>query len=299
MEGGKFHLEAYLKHYKKFLFVPFIILLIALSLIVVKYQATGEFINKDISLKGGISLTVLTDQDIALYDLQQSLAESLSPYEVSIRTLNSAGGEIGVIIESDIPGVDENRLNEILQIVGNALGKEISEEDYSFERMGSSLGQSFFNQTIRALVLAFVFMGIVVFIYFRSFVPSAAVILSALSDIVVTVAIINLMGIKLGTAGIAALLMLVGYSIDTDIMLTTRMLKRKGKPMKEALFSAFKTGMTMTLTTLAAVTIALVFSQSDVIRQIMTILLIGLIIDMLYTWVQNSGLLIWYLERKR
>ena len=39
------------------------------------------------------------------------------------------------------------------------------------------------------------------------------------------------------------------------------------------------TGITMNLTTLAAVTIALVVTQSEVIRQIMLILFIGLLVE--------------------
>jgi len=92
--------------------------------------------------------------------------------------------------------------------------------------------------------------------------------------------------------------MLIGYSIDTDIMLTTRVLKREGKSIEEAFSGAFKTGMTMTLTTLAAVSVALIFTDSEVIKQIMTILLIGLIVDIINTWVQNAGLLVWYAQRK-
>ena len=58
-----------------------------------------------------------------------------------------------------------------------------------------------------------------------------------------------------------------------------------------------KTGLTMTLTTLVAVLVALIFTQSDVIRQIMVILLVGLFVDMLYTWIQNVGILRLYLEK--
>jgi preprotein translocase subunit SecF len=56
--------------------------------------------------------------------------------------------------------------------------------------------------------------------------------------------------------------------------------------------------MTMTLTTLVAVTVALIFAESEVFKQIMTILCIGLIVDMIYTWLQNAGLLLWYVEKK-
>lgn len=299
MEGGKTNkfIEFYFRNYKKFLFIPLILLLSAFSLLFIKWQTTGDFINRDISLKGGISLTVLDSTPIDILELESLLKNEFSPNDISIRILKSTGKQIGILIESDISELTQDRLNSTLAIIAKKTGKDIKREDYSLETTGSSLGRTFFNQIIRALILAFLFMGLVVFLYFRTFVPSMAVILSALSDIIVTVAIINFMGIKMGTAGIAALLMLIGYSIDTDIMLTTRVLKRKEDSLQEAVKGAFKTGMTMTLTTIAAISIALVFTQSAVIQQIMTILLIGLTIDIINTWVQNSGLLLWHVEK--
>jgi preprotein translocase subunit SecF len=60
-----------------------------------------------------------------------------------------------------------------------------------------------------------------------------------------------------------------------------------------------KTGLTMSCTTLTAVVVALIFVRSGVIKQIMIILLIGLLVDLLMTWIQNVGILRLYLERKR
>ena len=40
-------------------------------------------------------------------------------------------------------------------------------------------------------------------------------------------ALIDFLGIEISAAGIAAFLMLIGYSVDTDILLTSRALKRK------------------------------------------------------------------------
>jgi len=147
-------------------------------------------------------------------------------------------------------------------------------------------------------LVAFFLMGIVVFIYFRSRAPSLAVILAAASDIVVTLAIFTLTGIKLGTAGIAAFLMLIGYSVDTDILLSTRVLKRKEGSVMDRVYSAMKTGLTMSATTLSAVLIALIFVQSEIVKQIMIILFIGLLVDLVMTWIQNVGILRLYLEKK-
>jgi preprotein translocase subunit SecF len=82
-------------------------------------------------------------------------------------------------------------------------------------------------------------------------------------------------------------------------MLTTRVLKRKEGELFDRILSAFRTGMIMTGTSLAATLIAFIFTQSDVIKQIMLILTIGLFFDMLYTWIQNAGILRYYLEKKK
>ena len=66
----------------------------------------------------------------------------------------------------------------------------------------------------------------------------------------------------------------------------------------DRIVSSIKTGMTMTLTAIISTLVALLVTQSEVIRQIMLILLIGLIADIFNTWIQNVGLLRIYIERK-
>jgi len=123
--------------------------------------------------------------------------------------------------------------------------------------------------------------------------------LSAFADIIMTLALVDFIGIKLSTAGIVAFLMLIGYSVDTDILLTTRLLK-KHEGVNTALFGAFKTGTTMTITSIIAITAALivVFPFASVLNQIFTILLIGLGFDLFNTWVTNASIIKWYVETK-
>ena len=106
------------------------------------------------------------------------------------------------------------------------------------------------------------------------------------------------MKIPIGTGGIAALLMLIGYSIDENIMLTTNLLKRKTPSVEEPLLSSFRTGMTMVLTTLTVSGVALLLSESEIIKEIMLVVFIGLISDILFTWLQNAGLLLWHVTKK-
>ncbi len=282
----------YEDQYKKLLWIPLIILILALVQIGVQTATTGDFLHKGVSIKGGVTMTIpATAHDVDT--LKNLLATTFPANDIEIKAISSAGKKTGLIIEADV--TEEAQVQEFVNRVAQELNLE--KDGYSTEIIGSSLGASFFKQTFTALILAFVFMAIVVLLYFRVLIPSLAVISVAFGDIVVTIAILNILGIKLSTGGIAALLMLVGYSVDSDILLASRVLHREGSVM-EGIYSAIKTGLTTTATTATAVIVGLLASDSDVLKQIMIIIFIGICVDTVFTWIQNTGLLRWYVERK-
>ncbi|MBU0470641.1 MAG: protein translocase subunit SecF [Nanoarchaeota archaeon] len=286
--------KIYEEKYKLLLLIPCFILMLALAQIGTQYTMTGDFVNKGISLKGGSTITINKFDSITVNELKSSLTEQFPKADINVRTITSAGKVVSIAVDSDAQEKEE--IDNLVSVIENKAG--LKKGDYNVETMGSSLGDSFFKQTMFALLIAFLLMGIVVLIYFRSFVPSIAVMLAAFSDIVVTLAVFNLTGIKLSTAGVAAFLMLIGYSVDTDIVLSTRVLKRKDGTVMDRIYGSISTGMTMTLTTLVAVSITLIFVESEVIKQIMVVLFIGLLVDMVMTWIQNVGILRYYLEKK-
>ena len=290
--------EIYDKKYKTLLIIPFLILFLALAQIGYQLYSTGDFLKKDVSLKGGVTVTVPLDKNIDTAQIQKQISSHFPKNDIAVRTLRSAGTIVGIIIEADINGNDKAQVQGLLQAIGSVLNTDLAKVHYGIEIVGSSLGASFFKESLIAVAVAFLFMGLVVFIYFRTFVPSLAVIVAAFSDMVIALAVVNLLGVRIGTAGIAAFLMLIGYSVDTDILLTVRVLKRREGTVMDRVISSIKTGMTETMTAIVAVTVAMLVTQSEVIRQIMLILLIGLFADILNTWIQNVGLLRLYVERK-
>ena len=281
------------KYYKLLLIIPIVFLIFSLVYIGIFYSKNQDFIYKDISLTGGTSVTIYEQIDVA--KLEQSLSEKLENlntreiYDVITREQKA------VIIETKTSGEESKKILE------EYLGYELNDKNSSFEFTGSALSESFYKQLLIAVLFAFIFMALVVFIIFRTFVPSAAVIISAFADIIMTLAVIDILGMEISSAGIVAFLMLIGYSVDTDILLTTRILKRHEGTLNERLSGAFKTGMTMTLTSLFAIVSALIVvkSFSVILTQIFTIISIGLVFDIFNTWVTNVSILKWYVEKKR
>jgi len=286
------HRSWYDKNYRLLMLIPFLLIISSLIYLSMFYSSHGSLFYQDVSLSGGTVITLKGDFDSN--PLKEALKSEFN--DVSFRELTdiTSGKQLALIIES-------TSQSEILtQAVEKNLGYNLTEENSSVEFTGSTLSESFAKQLLVALLMSFVLMSIVIFVMFRSFIPSIAVIFSAFANMVLPLVLINILGIKLSIAGIAAFLMIIGYSVDTNILLTKRAITPGDKPLNSRIFGAFKTGTLMIGAALAAVLPAFFFFQGlpDTFRQIFLIMALGLFFDIINTWMMNAGIIKWYCDRK-
>lgn len=267
---------------KQLVIIPLVLLAIALVVLAYVTVSVGMPVKPGIDFSGGTAVTVITP------DTSDELRAEFAGYPlVSI----SEGLNNGKFIT--FSAMDDAQYQSLTALISAKY------PDARVDQIGESFGKTLQEQALIAIILAFIGMAIVVFVSFRTFIPSCAVVLSAFADMVMTAAMMNVIGIPLSLGTTAALLMLIGYSVDSDILLTTRVLKRQGK-LNDKLSGAFHTGIIMTSTTLAAVAVLLVVSwlgQVQVVEEISAVLLIGLIFDILNTWLTNVGILKWYVTK--
>ncbi len=179
----------------------------------------------------------------------------------------------------------------------------VSKDSFAFQKreVGISLGQSFWQTAQMVAIIGLILIIIVVFAFFREFLPSAAIIFSGMFDVLTALALMSWFKIPLSLVSIPALLMLFGYSVDTDILLTTRVLKKRNGTARERAVDSMKTGMTMTITALISLGVMFVISytnQITVLYEIAAVLLLGLTGDIIGTWFFNAPLLLGYVEKK-
>lgn len=284
----------YDKSYKWILLIPAVILILSVTYLYIFNSRTGDIIGKDVSLVGGTVIEFSTS-DLNVKQLEETLKEKFPDVIVGAKSDIRTGKQTGVIIKS----ISDS--NELKSAVEEAIGYSLTAENASIKKTNPTLSKGFYEQLKTAIFIAFILMALIVFLIFRKFVPGGAVILSAFSDIVMTLALVNIIGIKLSLAGITAFLLLIGYSVDTDILLTSRLLKRHSGSTNKRMYEAFKTGATMTITSIVAVAVALIiiYNSSEALKQIFTILLIGLGFDLANTWLANASILKWYVERRK
>ncbi|ASJ06288.1 protein translocase subunit SecF [Thermococcus pacificus] len=266
--------------YRKMILYPLVVFLVALIILAVHFPRLG------IDLRGGVVVTaygVSANPDQLAKDLSGKLG-----VEVRVESFTGVDNK-GVRIYAPV-GTDPTGIIRIMK-------EMYPDAEYTHSEVQPTFGEISQKQGLRAVALAFVAMAVVVFLFFRDPVPSMTIIFSALSDMTIALALMGLFGIELTTATIAALLMLIGYTVDSNILLTTKLLKRKEDTVDKAYLSAVSTGFTMSTTTLGALLVLWIISTSQTIDNIAIVLIFGLLADFMNTWVLNAGVLKWYISK--
>lgn len=187
----------------------------------------------------------------------------------------------------------------------NTLSNELAlDKNVEFQKkeISPTLGNASLQGMLTIAIIGFILITIVIFFAFRQIVPSGAILLAMIFDILAGLAGMSILNIPLSLTTMPALLLLVGYSVDTDIMLTSKLLKEKGGTHSQRATSSMKTGLTMTGTTLAALLAMIIvsyFYQIEVIYHISAILLFGLVGDIISTWFMNAPILLKFVEGKK
>jgi len=271
--------------------IPLAIIALALIILGATYLSTGSPVQLGIEFTGGTLITVPATES------EDAVSAQFADYPLAdIRN-------IGSMYMMQFGPMSDQEYTTLVRLVNSHYAN--SEIRY----MGPIYSKELQAQALKYLPLSFLLMAIVVFLVFREPIVSLLVVISALADILTAAASMDITGVQLSLGTVAALLMLIGYSVDTDILLSMRVLKRKGA-VEEKIVGAMGTGLMMTGTTIAAVLSLIVvsnllyhvipsFTRMDIIADISTVLIFGLAADIFNTWITNAQGLRWYMNRPK
>ena len=270
-----------MENHKILIAIPIILAL--LSLVLIGFNG----LEQGVDLKGGSLAELQLLGSVTPSELEDTLDAKLNTN--NIKVTNNGNNKVTVELENNI-----NSSTFTSAINGKA-------KVISYNEIGPVLSEEAMGQIYVAMIFAFLFMAITVFVVFREPVPSVAIILAALCDILIALGGMSIFKIPLSIASVGALLMLIGYSVDTDILLTTRLLKRREGTVEERAKNAMYTGLTMSFAAIAAMGILFVVTkilmpEATTLSNISAVLVIGLIGDILSTWLMNLGILKTYID---
>ncbi|WP_336364400.1 protein translocase subunit SecF [Halalkalicoccus salilacus] len=258
--------------------VPLAVLAVSLLIIAGTWAVTGTPVSPGIDFTGGTELQVATDAS------EEEIEAAFDPAPESIRPIAAQENEYVLTFQSTDTAAIENQAAEA--------GFEV----ISISSTSAAFGAQTQLQAIAGVAVAFVGMSLLVALLFRTFVPSIAIVLSAFSDIAIPIALMNLFDVQLSLGTVAALLMLIGYSVDSDILLNNHVLRRRGD-FYESTHRAMRTGVTMTTTSIVAMIVMTATATAlaiPLLPAIGLVLVFGLLADLMNTYLLNVSLLRWY-----
>lgn len=270
--------------------VPLAVLALALLLLGGWYVAFGTPVTLGIEFVGGTELTVETSTSEA------DIADAFEEEPTSIQAIQTEDDQYIVQFTSTDDQALADQARDNLEPSGNA------DVVQSVSSTSASFGQQAQQTALLGLVVAFLGMSVLAFALFRTFVPSIAIVISAFSDLMIPLAFMNVLTatrifeFRLSLGTVAALLMIIGYSVDSDILLNNHILRRSGD-FYESTHRAMRTGVTMTVTSMAAMLVMAITAFAfgiELLFSIGLILFVGLAADLMNTYMLNLSLLRWY-----
>lgn len=278
--------EYYLKNYKKMMILPIILVVFFAGAVGFYYFMHGEPINEGISLAGGVSISVTTNVSVSPVSIASSVGKTLGqPVTVTVVHPPFSAAVSGYTIST---GKNINA-SALTSAAASALGITVNSTDSSINFVSATLGQDQLNSSLILLGMAFILVAMVSLFYFRSKWQAFSNVISIISDVINIIGVMDLLGLSFGTASIAGILMVMGYSADRNIILATNILKRSEAGMKYRLIHTLRTSITMDAAAIATFLVLLLGTNNATIQGIAVVLIIGVIFDDFTVWILNGS----------
>ena len=206
-----------------------------------------------------------------------SIRDTLKEVGLGSASIQHFGNNKEVIIRSF--EMDPSRI--INEFRGAFAGNDF--EVLRVEKVGPSVGRDLKGKAIKALVIAMLFMVVYISIRFE-FRFAIAAIVALLHDILLSIGAISLTNREISTPVIAALLTIVGYSINDTIVVFDRIREDRKLMRKSTYTEIINTSINQTLSrtvltslTTLMVVLALFFLGGEVINDFAFVLLMGIV----------------------
>jgi preprotein translocase subunit SecF len=189
-----------------------------------------------------------------------------------------------------------------------ALAKEYSENKFEMRRIetvGPKIGGELKRDVLIAIVLSLI--AILIYVGIRFHLPfGVAAVLPLFHDVLITVGVFSLLNLEISVSFIAALLTIVGYSLNDTIVIFDRIRENmhgglKGRTMQTLINTSINQTLSRTiitsLTTLF-VCVTLWLLGSDAIKDFAFALTIGVVVGTYSTIFIASPVLVWWHAKK-
>ncbi len=225
-----------IKPRKWFLLAPLVIILVGIICFIIN----GGFV-EDIDFAGGTTMYIDMGQDYEVSDVQKAVQETL-PNLVNPTVQRSDGNQ--VVIKTTPLSTDER------DTLTGALIERFGLTEESFlqtDNVDATMGAELKRQALMATLIAGVCMLIYITIRFE-WRSGLAAVLALVHDVLIMLSVYAIFRIPINTSFIAAILTIIGYSINATIVVFDRIRENRKKNRRANFDDTVNTSVNQTLT---------------------------------------------------
>ena len=255
--------------------------LLSLVLIIPGFICMGvRGFNFGIDFTGGTIIDLRFEQPVTLSDVRSSLAK----YDLDGSTIQLAGAESGIESSENVMirtvDLEENQRKEVMASLTQDVGPYTVLRE---EKVGATIGGELITNAVLALVISWAL--IILYVAYRfEWRFGVSAVLALVHDIIIVLAVFSFTQRQIDSSFIAALLTIVGYSINDTIVIFDRIREnlklhfRRGGDVNELVNTSIYQTLTRSLYTVFTVlftTFALYWFGGETTKDFAFALLVG------------------------
>ena len=256
-------------------------------------------LNFGIDFKGGTLIEIKKDENLSIAEIRNQLSE-LNIGDIQIQTFGS--DDIILIRIENSKNLDTNADMSSIELIRSSLGNDVIIQ--RTEIVGPKVSSELIQKGIIAIIIAVFLMLFYIWIRFE-WQFSIGAVTALIHDVMITMGIFSFLQIEFNLSIIAALLTIIGYSMNDTVVVYDRIRENLRKYKQMNIFDLINQSLneTMSRTLLTSVTtllalFSLYFLGGEVLKGFTLAMIIGVFIGT-YSSVFIASQIILYLNVKR
>ncbi len=235
--------------------------------------------NYGIDFTGGTTMQLEMGRQVSIKDIQ----ESVKSFELNPTIIYAGEGNTQVVIKT-IKALENDERTEVI----DKLQKDFElKGDFilASEQFGPSVGNELKRNALTAIIIASLGMLVYIILRFKSWKYGFSAVVGVIHDVLMVLAFYAIFGYTVNNPFIAAILTLVGYSINDTIVIFDRIRENKKLYQKDGSEAAIDLSLnqtlnrtTMTSLTTLVVMVPLLIMVSAAISEFIVPLMVGVIV---------------------
>ena len=247
-------------------------------------------IRQGIDFAGGTLLELHFDPAVKVEDIRSQLGRvpvGDAEIDLSKSEIKQFGSENDILIRVSESGAGTEVADGIMGVLKAGFTNNIEEMEWirRQEKVGPKIGSELSNAAVRAVLVALALILIYMAWRFHRFLYGIAAVVALFHDVLITLGLLSLFDIEITLAVVAALLAIVGYSLNDTIVVFDRIrenlhtARRQGfdGTVNQSINECLSRTLITSATTLMAVLVLMIFG-GEVNRDFTITLMIGVVV---------------------